>query len=96
MRVSGKAIIKIHGTDQTYEVEGKHLDFNEEEGREREMGIEKHYVANLEHLQPNERKGTFELSVWEYPVGEYNDHGFSIESDEVIEDSLDFDFSEEL
>lgn len=95
MKISGKVVIKIHGTDQTYEVEGDDLHFEEVERHERTNGIEKHYVANLEHLQPSDRKETFELSVWEYPEGIYNTHDFDIGKDEVIEDNLRFNFSDD-
>ncbi|MCY4039496.1 MAG: hypothetical protein OXF09_08550 [Hyphomicrobiales bacterium] len=83
MKVSGKAIIKIHGTDQTYEIEGDDLHFEEVERHERANGIEKHYVANIENLGPSDKEGTFELSVWEYPEGIYNTHNFDVGENEI-------------
>ena len=96
MKASGEATIGIHGTDQIYKVEADKLDFQEIEKCERQNGVETHYIANLEHLQPDGRSGKFELSVWEYPDGIYSHHNFDIGKDEVIEDNMNFNFSEEI
>ena len=96
MEASGKVIIKISKTGQTYEVEASDLDFQQVEVTEREMGPEIHYEANIEHLRPGDGKGPFTLSVWEYPEGAYNYHEFDIEKDEVVEDNMNFDFSEKF
>lgn len=63
VKVFGKAIIKHPETGETYEIEGKHLDFEEVGRRKRSAGTETQYSASFQHYQ----LGELVWSLWEYP-----------------------------
>lgn len=61
----GIARIRHKATGEVFEIESNELDWDAVGGDERQMGIEIHYEAMLEHPDLGELK----WGLWEYPVG---------------------------
>ena len=90
MKVSGNAIVKHAKTGKTYEITSDMLDFRGVERHERAQGPEIRYSATLHHPE----LGELEWDVWEYPAGVYNTHEFPVDTHEMIEDNIRFEFIE--
>ena len=79
---SGVARIRHMVTGQIHEIESDELDWGAVGADERQMGVEIHYEAVLEH------PGLGELTwgLWEYPVGIENYSSTEVGDHELIED----------
>jgi hypothetical protein len=78
---TGQAIIKSKDDGQTYAIQATELDWNQVSADERQMGPEIQYLGDIEHPA----LGKLTWSVWEYPIGMFNDsdqdiNGHSLES----------------
>lgn len=78
----GTARIRHNATGEIFEIESDELDWDAVGGDERQMGIEIHYEAVLEHPQLGELK----WGLWEYPVGIENYSDTDAGEHAVLED----------
>ena len=88
VKVFGKATIKHPEIGETYEIEGKHLDFEEVGRRKRSAGIETQYSASFKHYQ----LGELVWLLWEYPDNVPNLYELE-PPHELVEDNFHFNFS---
>lgn len=79
---SGVARIRHKTTGEIHEIESEELDWDAVGGDERQMGLEIHYEAVLEHPE----LGELTWGLWEYPVGMENYSDTGVGDHEVIED----------
>lgn len=82
---SGIARIRHGGTGKIYEVDADELDWDAVGGDERQMGLEIHHQAELEHPA----LGLLTWGLWEYPVGVENDSSADVGEHEILQD-LDY------
>ena len=83
---TGQAIIKSKDDGQSYVIQAKELDWNQISADERKMGPEIQYLGEIEHPE----LGNLSWSVWEYPIGMFNDSDQDI-SGHTLESNFNFD-----
>lgn len=86
----GIAIIAHKETNRTFEIDSEELDW-ECEGSERNMGVEAHHWAQIEH----EVLGLLTWNLWEYPLGVENNRKTDTRGHRIIED-FDYGLEHEL
>ena len=79
---SGTAVLEDKSSGQRFEIHADELDWDLVDGRERSMGMERHYHATIEH----EVLGTLSWNLWEYPVGIQNYSATEVGEARIIED----------
>lgn len=83
---TGQAIIRSKDDGQSYVIQAKDLEWNQVGGYERQMGLELEYLGEIEHPA----LGKLTWSVWEYPVGAFNDSDLDVNG-HTLEANFDFD-----
>ena len=78
----GTARIRHIETGEIHEIDSTDLDWDAVDGDEREMGLEIHYEAIIEHPE----LGRMTWGLWEYPVGAENDRNTDAGKHEIVED----------
>lgn len=79
---NGTARIRHKDTGVIYDIESDELNWDVVGDDERQMGLEIHYEAVLEHPQ----LGELTWGLWEYPVGAENHSNTEARGHEVVED----------
>ena len=79
---NGTAKVKHHRTGKIYDIDSGELDWGQDGGDERPMGLEIHYEAVLEHPE----LGVLTWGLWEYPVGAENYRETDVGDHELIQD----------
>ncbi|MCS3804693.1 hypothetical protein HNO92_001407 [Chromobacterium alkanivorans] len=78
----GKACIRHRETGKIHEIESGELDWEVVGGDERDMGLETHYQAFVDHPE----LGTLTWDLWEYPEGIENCQNTDVGRHEAVDD----------